>query len=463
VLYGDPEPAAADLAAAAGRLREAIAAEGNPRLLALRDAAAARGVPFLSDDDDASVGLGAGSRTWPVDALPAVGEVDWRAVHAVPVALITGTNGKTTTARLAARIAAEAGQVAGYTSTEWIGVGAEIVARGDYSGPSGARTVLRDRRVEVALLETARGGLLRRGLGVAAADVAALTTLAEDHLGDFGSGTLAELGEIKWVVTRAVGPSGRLVLSADDARLVALATQARSPIVWCSQSPDDHPWLAAHLADGGEAVLCEGGRLQWCHGDTKWDLVAVDDVPITLGGAARHHVANALSAAGLCLALGLPVAAVVAGLRAMRPEDNPGRSNLRVVGGVRVLVDYAHNPQAMAALAALVRALPARRRVLCFGQAGDRTDAQLAALTAHAWTMGLSRVHIAELAEYRRGRPEGEVVARLRAGLEATGAEPGQIAVYATEMAAHQAALAWAGEDDLVVQIALADDRLKRG
>ncbi len=155
-LTGSP---ALDLEAEAIRLRAEIAEEANPALLALLDAAAAHQVAFLWDDDEVSVGLGTGSLTWPAGALPAPGEVDWEAVHDVPVLMVTGTNGKTTTVRLLAAIAAAAGLVPGITSTDRIEIGGEVVDLGDYSGPGGARTLLRDRRVEIGILETARGGI----------------------------------------------------------------------------------------------------------------------------------------------------------------------------------------------------------------------------------------------------------------------------------------------------------------
>src|SRR5206468_3212752 len=138
----------------------------------------------------------------------------------VPTALVTGTNGKTTTVRLLGAIAAAAGRVAGVTSTDRVTVGDQVVAVGDYSGPNGARTVLRDRRVEVAFLELARGGILRRGLAVPRAHVALVTNVANDHLGEFGIFDVPALADTKMVVARAVGPAGRVVLNADDPLLL---------------------------------------------------------------------------------------------------------------------------------------------------------------------------------------------------------------------------------------------------
>ena len=202
-----------DLDEAVERLRRTIADEVSPKLLALRDAAREHDVAFLSDDDHTSVGLGAGSRTWPVDGLPDPEQVPWDEIYDIKVGLVTGTNGKTTTVRLLGAIIRAAGAVPGLSSTDWIAAGDDILDRGDYSGPGGARRVLRDPRVECAILETARGGMLRRGLAVDASDVALITNVAEDHLGEFGIHDLDALAACKFIVAKG---ARRLVLNADD-------------------------------------------------------------------------------------------------------------------------------------------------------------------------------------------------------------------------------------------------------
>jgi hypothetical protein len=203
----------------ATRLRQVIRQERNPALLRLRHAARENRVAFLSDDEQASVGLGAGSLTFPVDGLPDPDGIDWSAVHDIPVALITGTNGKSTSVRLLASMIRAAGRVPGLTSTDGIQVGEELVEAGDFSGPSGARAVLRHRQVEMAVLECARGGMLRRGLGVRRARTALVTNVGRDHLGEFGVADQKSLVETKLVVRRALGYSGTLILNAEDTAL----------------------------------------------------------------------------------------------------------------------------------------------------------------------------------------------------------------------------------------------------
>jgi len=209
------------------RLRRLIESERKPALLALRSAARRHGVSFLWDDRVVSVGSGTGSRSWNTTALPDPELVDWRKVHDVPAVLVTGSNGKTTTVRLLTAVATAAGRVAGMSCTDSVNVGGDILARGDYAGPMGARMVLRDSRVEFAVLETARGGLLRRGITVDRADAAIVTNIAEDHFGEFGVSDLRALAETKLIVARPVAPMGRVVLNADDPELVAAARKVR--------------------------------------------------------------------------------------------------------------------------------------------------------------------------------------------------------------------------------------------
>jgi cyanophycin synthetase len=441
-----------DLEAAAERLRAMIATESNPSLVALARAADVHDVTFLADDKRASVGLGAGSRTWPLRRIPASPErIHWRGLADIPVALVTGTNGKTTTVRLIAAMLRAAGRVAGSTSTDRVEIGLEIVATGDYSGPNGARTVLRDRRVGVAVLETARGGLLRRGLAIPRATVALVTNVAADHMGEFGVSDLAGLADAKLVVAKAIDAKGRVVLNADDPLLLERGMRLAAPVTWFTLDPS-HPQVLAHLAAGGEACVLDRDSLVLALGSERRDIARVAEVPVTFGGAARHNVANALAAIGVGLALGLEDAALREGLLRFEntPAENPGRANRWRIGGVEVLVDYAHNPHGLAAIAGLVAAIPAKRRAVVVGQAGDRDDAAIRALARGAWAMQPDRVFVKEMEPYLRGRESGVVPALILEELVAAGARPEQISRSASEMEAVGAALAWAKPGDLL-------------
>jgi UDP-N-acetylmuramyl tripeptide synthase len=445
-------PGAAEVAEAAVRLREAIAEESNPALLTLRDAAVRRRVSFLWDAELATLGLGAGSLTWRVDDLPTPREVPWDQVSDVPVVLVTGTNGKTTTVRLLAAMVRAAGAVVGTTSTDRVEVDGEVLDQGDCAGPGGARTLLRDRRVEVAVLEVARGGLLRRGLALRHAEAAAVTNVAADHLGEFGVGDLAALAEAKLVPARVIKPQGRVVLNADDPELVSRIGNFGAPVVWFSLDPDQ-PGFDDLLVRGDAGCTLEDGELVRYGEERRQVIARVDEVPITFGGAARHNVANALCAIGLAGALGLSVDAMAGGLRGFRgtPEDNPGRGNLLDVGGARVLIDYAHNPHGLAALAGLAAALPAERRLIVLGQAGDRDEAALRELARAAWSFHPDLVVVKELPEMLRGRAAGEVPALLEDELLRLGASPAALVRAEDDPDAVRKALAWSRPGDLLV------------
>ena len=439
-----------DFDATVGDIRRAIDEEINPPLLKLQQAAEKHGVAFLWDDDFVSVGHGAGSETWPFRELPDPGDLDWSRYRDVPVGIVTGTNGKTTTVRIAKHLLQAAGRNVGLSCTDYVSVNDDIIDRDDWSGPGGARMVLRQPNIDAAILETARGGLLRRGLGIETADAALITNIAEDHIGDFGSRSLAELLDIKWVISHATETAGRLVLNADDKLLVGKSGEYPGEIVWFGLEPAN-PVITEHIASGGTAYVYEEPNLVRRKGGDLDVICAAGDIPIALDGAARHNIANALGAAALTEQLGLGLDEIRAGLQSMSQTSNPGRSNLFEIHGYKVLVDFAHNPQAMQALFAMARAIPARRRAMCFGQAGDRTDEQIRELARSAWSIGLDLAVISELAHYRRGREPGEVYAMLREELLSCGAADSQILYFEEEADSFNAALDWAEPGDLVV------------
>jgi UDP-N-acetylmuramyl tripeptide synthase len=445
---------APDFDEAVADIKAAIDEELNPRLLELEAAAVEHGVSFLWDDDDVSVGHGKGSETWPFRELPDPASLDWSRYHDVPVALVTGTNGKTTTVRLSQHILRGCGRSVGLSSTDWIAVNDRIIDRGDWSGPGGARSVLREAEVDIAILETARGGLLRRGLGVNTANAALITNIAEDHLGDFGSQNLDELLDIKWIVSRAVEKSGVLILNADDPLLVGKSAEFPGELVWFSLDARNAV-VDLHVQTGGLAFVLDGTDLVRLHGDNSQLICSSLDVPITLGGAARHNVANALSAAALTDALGISLDDISRGLKTMSQNENPGRCNVYAVNGVSVLVDFAHNPHAMQALFDMAGALPAKRRLLAFGQAGDRTDDSIRELARSAWSIGLDAVVVSELEQYARGREPGDVFGLIKDELLRCGANEDQIQHFMEESESLEAALKWAEEGDLVIMLAL--------
>ncbi|MFO0686848.1 MAG: Mur ligase family protein [Sandaracinus sp.] len=404
---GKGSPAA--LRAASERFREALAAEASPGLVRLRAEAAERGIPSFVDDERVTFGHAARSHTYERRALPTA--VPWRELGAIPVALVTGTNGKTTTTRMVARIAKHAGLVPGNTSSDGIAIGERIVERGDNTGGESARAVLRDPRVQIAILETARGGLLRRGLAVTDVDAALITNVSEDHLGEHGVLDLDTMRETKAVVGHAVKKGGKVVLGADDAGLRAMAKSFRAERVLFAIDPRS---VRAHLRAGGHAFTVERGVLVHRGPKRREEIVRVVDVPVTDGGRALHNVKNALAAAALAWSLGLPTRAIAEGLRSFGEKrgDNEGRGQLALTDdGVRVLLDFGHNPAAATHLYAWARSLAGDARVLAvLTQPGDRTDAAIEAFVRSVVDAGARTIVAWERESLRRGREAGEVV-----------------------------------------------------
>ena len=440
VLSGGDAP---PLDEAVDHLCRAIASESKPRLRALAAAAAERGVAFLHGEDAVTLGLGAGSQTWPEDDPPDAGEVDWSGVHDVPVALVTGTNGKSTTVRLTAAIAKAAGRCPGLCSSDWVRVGDDILEAGDFSGPGGARAALRDRRTEIAVLEVARGGLMRRGLAVARADAALITNVAADHLGDFGVHDVAALADAKFVVARAVA-GGRLLLNADDAMLAARGAALDRAVTWYGLDADGDPAASSFIADDHFVALEKGRRRA---------VLPVADFPLGMAGRARHNLANGVAAIALARALGLPLSACAEGLAGFEsgPRDNPGRSNLFDIGGVTVLVDFAHNPHGVEAMLDTARRLPAARRAVLLGQAGDRRDEDIRAMTRVVWRFRPELIVVKEMESVLRGRAPGEVPRLITGELARIGVPREIVRQAPTELDAVRQAFDWARPGDLLL------------
>jgi cyanophycin synthetase len=373
----------------------------------------------------------------------------------VPVIQVTGTNGKTTTVRLLAHLVRAAGLRVAYSSTDGVyrddGV---LVEAGDYSGFGGAARAL-SQHPDVAVLETARGGMLLRGVGVRHNDVAVVTNVSEDHLGLHGVDTVDQLAEVKAIVTRITRPGGWDVLNADDPRVLAMRRHATGRAWVCSLHPD-HPAFPEILADGGRAMTVLDGRIAWLERHEAHALVPVADVPVTLAGISRVNLHNALAAAAAGLAVGLPARAVARGLRTfvLDPERNPGRANLFRLDGRTVVVDYAHNEAGMIGLTEVLEGLcPAGRGIwLSICTAGDRTDAILHAFAFRA-AVGSDHLGIAELRHYLRGRTRADVVDHLRAGAARAGTD--EVTVYEDELHALRGMLERSARGDVVGVTAL--------
>ena len=401
-----------------------------------------------------------GMATGEVEALVEEGAEQVRAVEPggrpttirprVPVVAVTGTNGKTTTSRIVAHIAREAGRHVGWSNTDGIYVDGELVEAGDYSGPSGAGRVLAHRRVDFAVTETARGGILLKGIGVTHNDVSVVTNVTADHLGLQGIDTVDQLAEVKGVVPRITRKGGWAVLNADDPRTYAmrLHTPARP---WVFTRDPDSPAVREILGAGGRVTTVLDGWLTVLEGSGAEPVVEIVDVPMTLSGLSRFNVENALAAASAALAAGIAQQHVAAGLRSFLPdaEHNPGRMNFFSIGEVTVVMDLAHNEAGLESLVEIMRGVrsPGHRILLGLGAVGDRQD-DLLELLGEIGARDADVVAIGHKQHYLRGRTMGELDDLLRAGAERVGVT--DIESYPTELASLEALVAQAEPGDVV-------------
>ena len=370
----------------------------------------------------------------------------------MPIVSISGTNGKTTVTRLITHILLLAGHHVGTTTSDGILVDERLVEAGDWTGPGGAHQILDRRDVDLAVLETARGGILLRGLGYASNDTSVITNISADHLDVQGIHTLPELAEVKAVVARITRPDGWVVLNADDPLVAAIGRRVRGRVAFFSVQASRAAALRRHVARGGRAYVLERDGIVEHAADGVTPIIAIGEVPITLGGLARHNVANALAAAAGARAMGASVQQVAEGLRDFRPsvERSPGRLNIFRVGNRIVIVDFAHNEAGLAAVldvaegiaaGAAGRAVPVTAII---GTAGDRPDDTLRGIGRIAG-LRAQRVAIKETPHYLRGRTRESVIGELLAGVTSAGVAPDRVPVYPSETAALRSELAGGG------------------
>ncbi len=337
------------------------------------------------------------------------------AASRVPIIALTGTNGKTTTTRLVAHIFKQTGQVVGYTTTDGTYIGDYLVEPGDNTGPQSARLILQDPTVEVAVLESARGGILRSGLAFNACDIGVVLNVAADHLGIGDINTINQMAQVKGVVAETVMPGGYAILNADDPLVAAMADRVKGQVAYFSMEPES-ALLRSHTQEGGLAAVYENGYLSILKGDWTLRIEQAVNVPLTLAGRAPFMIANALAASLAAFAQGVHIEAIREALMTFQAstEHTPGRMNLVNLGRYHALVDYAHNAHSYEALGGFVKNWPGER-IGVVGGPGDRRDEDFVTLGKLSAQM-FDRIIIKE-DEDMRGRTRGEAAQLISQGI----------------------------------------------
>ena len=406
-----------------------------------------------------TLGAGEGARDFELVALPQPSRVPWAELRGIPTAVVTGSNGKTTSVRLLAACARAHGWRTAYCCTDGVFLDGQLEERGDYSGPAGARRVMRERRAQAAIVEAARGGILRRGIALSHADVGLVTNVSPDHFGEYGIDDLDGLADTKLSIAAVVRSEGLLVLNADDPQLLAKAPAlagrfGRSPPLGWFALDADAGLLREHRAHGGPTCGVRGGRLWLSCAGADHDLGAIAAMPLTVGGSATYNVANLAGAALAAAALGVPpplIAAVFARFGAAL-ADNPGRMMRFERGGVRLLVDYAHNAAGLRGLLGVAEHLRAGRGRLglLLGHAGNRQDTEIEELARAAAQFQPALVVVKENEAHLRGLEPGEIPRIIRAALLRAGLPEAALPIRMSELEAVHCALEWAQPGDVL-------------
>lgn len=372
----------------------------------------------------------------------------------VPVVSITGTNGKTTTSRMLGHILKTAGHTVGMTSTDGVYIDGSLSVKGDMTGPASAHIVLRDPTIDVAVLETARGGLLRSGLGFRRCDVSACLNVSSDHLGLKGIDTLDQLAELKRVPIEIARDTA--VLNADDERCLNMADYTEAEHVCYVTMNPAHALVKAHIRAGGRAVVLEqgigGDMITLYDKSTHYQLLWTHLIPATMDGKATHNVQNAMFAAAMAFSIGKSLDDIRHGLQTFSATifQAPGRMNVFDEHPFRVILDYGHNAAAIASISQLVSRLEVSGRRICVLAApGDRRDEDIRAIATEA--AGHYDHYICKADDSRRGRGPDEVPEMLRQQLLESGIKKRRISVVPDEVEAVKASLDMAAKGDLVV------------
>ncbi|GBE74643.1 cyanophycin synthetase [Microcystis aeruginosa NIES-87] len=366
----------------------------------------------------------------------------------VPILAITGTNGKTTTSRLISHICRQTGKVVGFTTTDGVYIDDYLVEKGDNTGPYSASMILKDPTVEIAVLETARGGILRSGLAFNQCDVGVVLNVAADHLGIGDIDTIEQMAKVKSVVAEVVSAEGYAVLNADDPLTASMAEKVKGRVAYFSMSPDN-PIIHDHIRRGGMAAIYENGYLSILEGEWTLRIEEAVNIPVTMQGMAPFMIANALAACLATFVQGIDIELIRQGVRTFKPSvaQTPGRMNLFDLGHHHALIDYAHNPAGYEAVGGFVGNWSGEK-VGVVGGPGDRRDDDLILLGKLSAQM-FDRIIVKEDND-TRGRRRGEVADLILRGISQENASL-RPEVILDETEALEKALSTVSEGGLVV------------
>jgi cyanophycin synthetase len=368
----------------------------------------------------------------------------------IPIISVTGTNGKTTTVRLISHILKSTGKRVGFTTTEGIFIGNELIVKGDMTGPYSTRVILRDPSVDSAVLEIARGGILREGLGYEFADVGVVLNISEDHLGLKGIDTMEEMANVKSLVIEMVREGGCAVLNADDPITSEMSDKTKAKVVYFSLNKDN-PVIQRHRRKGGMCVVLDDGVLTIFKGDVVIPVIEAVEIPITLEGRALFNVQNCLAAIAVLHSIDIKINDIVSGLVTFHSTyyQNPGRLNFMNIGHFRVILDFAHNVASYDAIMSLLDRIEAREKIGVIATPGDRRDIDLERMGARSGRT-LTKIIVREDKD-KRGRKEGEVAEILTKAALSTGFAPSNIKTILSEEEATLFALESAKPGDIVI------------
>jgi len=370
--------------------------------------------------------------------------------HSIPIVSITGTNGKTTTTRMIAHIFRQTGITIGMATTGGIYVNDECILKGDTTGPESAKMILNDKRVGMAVLETARGGIIRSGLGYVSSDVGVITNISNDHLGIDGVYTLNDMLHVKSVVVEAVKKNGHAVLNADDLIVVSTAERVKCNIVYFSRQ-ENNLIIRNHIAAGGKAVFIKEGHIIFSSNDSLTQSIHINQIPSVLKGDLPHNIENALASASCAFALNLKIKDIEKGLESfyINEHQNPGRFNVFDVGDFKVIVDYAHNVASYKSMADALRKIPCSKLVGIIGLPGDRNDEIVREVGFIAGQV-FDEIVIKEDIDLR-GRQRGEIAQLLEQGVMSAGFSERKLRIILNELDALKSCMTKAQPRDVIV------------